>query len=170
MEDRRKIVDGVVYGFDAQVAVWVNERLGGGEVLVPFVALGALPEGHDAEAIIAKRKPLELVAGAYFFNHDEGHRDIYMACACDNITALRPRTLSKLLAYPFGVLGCRRISVEIAENNERAIRQAEAFGFQVEGIKRASGVVMMGLLPEECPFWQRQAESDEAHIKRLLAA
>lgn len=168
--DQRKIVDGVVYGFDAEVAVWVNERLGGGMVEVPFVALGALPEGKDADAIMAQKRPLELVAGAYFFNHDAGHRDVYMACACDNIAALRPNTIAKLLAYPFGVLGCQRISAEVASGNERAIRQAEAFGFQIEGIKRKSDVVLMGLLPEECPFWQRRSESDEAHVRRLLAA
>jgi RimJ/RimL family protein N-acetyltransferase len=146
------IIDDVLYGADAEMAEWINRRIGGALVEVPFVALGALDSNN------------KVVAGAYFFSHDDHRKglddvsDLYMAAATDGSTALSPTAVRRLLEYPFGDLKVRRLSAEIDMSNGHAIQQAEKLGFKLEGRKRKKGkgggdVGIFGLLPEECPFW-----------------
>ncbi len=150
------IIDDVLYGADAEMAEWVQRRLGGALVEVPFIALGAL-DGN------------KLIAGAYFWDHHD-HRtglddvsDIYMAVAADDWKAARPHILRRLFEYPFGDLKCRRLSVEVDMSNERAVKQVQQLGFKLEGTKRRKGkgggdVGQFGLLPEECPIWMAGQE------------
>lgn len=158
----RAIVDGVLYGCDAQVAVWVNERLGLGAVEVPFRAFGILPEAIvDGEA--AEDMPKRLIGGAYFYNwvSTPGRRDIYCAVAVDDIGAGRIPVIQRILQFPFGELDLPRISAEISLSNERAVRQAKNLGFVLEGRKKhiaddGSEWGQFGLYRATCEFWKRR--------------
>lgn len=46
-----------------------------------------------------------------------------------------------LLDYAFGMLGLERVELEVAAENERAIRCYKRAGFQVEGVKRHAFMV-----------------------------
>lgn len=157
------VVDGVLYGADAEVCTWVNERMGGGLVPTMAVAFGVLDEGGE-EGLAPDNLPTRLIAGAYFFNHYDGDvSDITVSVAVDDIASARPAVFQRILAYPFGQLGVRRITAEIDQGNERAIRQAEMLGFKLEGLKRRMGkdggdVGVFGLLPDEARFWKRPAQ------------
>lgn len=165
-------VDGVLYNMHAEVGCWVQERLGGGLVEVPFYALGIIYEGHNGDEIIRRAKagePVKLAAGAYFFNHqdhvngDTDVSDIMAAVACESLEAARPDVIRRILDFPFGQLQCRRISFEIEEGNERAIRQVEKLGAELEGVKKHMGskgsdVMLFGLYRHRCPLWQPQMQ------------
>jgi RimJ/RimL family protein N-acetyltransferase len=154
------VYDGVLYGFDSEVAVWVNERLGGGLVPTLYRAFGVLAEGIT-ELPEPGTLPGKLIAGAYFwgYTNEGGYSDIWVSVAVDDIASARPSVFRKILAFPFAQCGVRRISAEIDTFNTRAIEQAQKLGFKIEGTKRQMGpggrdVVLLGLLADECPFWQ----------------
>jgi RimJ/RimL family protein N-acetyltransferase len=159
---KRSVVDGVLYGCDARVATWVNERLGLGPVEVPFKGFGILPEAIvDGEA--AEDMPNQLIGGAYFWGWSStpAKRDIYCAVAVDDIGAGRIPVIQRILAFPFGQLDLPRISAEISMTNERAIRQARNLGFVLEGRKKnisddGSEWGLFGLYRDTCEFWKRR--------------
>ena len=70
-------------------------------------------------------------------------------------------TIAKLLSYPFGQLGCQRLTPLTPARNRRALRFNEGIGFKREGIARrgfgTDDCVIMGLLEEERPAWARLA-------------
>lgn len=143
------VIDGVLYGADAHVATWVQERLGGELVKVPFVAFGVIEANR-------------LVAGAYYHSwHDNNViRDITIAVAIDDAAALKPETVARVLDYAFGQLKLPRITAEIPLANERAVQQATRLDFKLEGRKRKATpdggeIGIFGLLAEECRVWQR---------------
>lgn len=157
------IIDGVLYGMDAEIAVWVNERMGGGIVPTLFVGFGILKE-QAPENFRKEDGQLDIVAGAYFhgWQHEGNVSDIMVTVAVDNIASAHPMTLRKVLEYPFGQLKCRRITAEIEMSNERSIRSAQKLGFQLEGRKRfmasdGGDVGVFGLYPQTCPFWTQEA-------------
>lgn len=157
------VIDGVLYNMTAEVVAWTNDRLGGGLVQQLAVGIGVLRSGIT-DVPSAAEVPDSLIAGAYFFNHesDDGVSDITVAVAADDIASGRPEVIRAILSFPFGQLGCRRLSAEIDLSNGRAVRQAEALGFVLEGRKRRKGkgggdVGVFGLLPEECVFWKRDS-------------
>ena len=93
------VIDGVLYGSDAEVAVWIKERLGvtTAPTAIPFIALGIV-EGN------------QIVGGAMFWNHYDGEvRDISVTVALADDVQLARKTVVKLLEYPFGDLGLPRI-------------------------------------------------------------
>ena len=161
-DGRTWVVDGrLVYGADAEVATWVNMRLGGGAVQTLFIAIGVLKDGIAPRDVSAETLPDQLGAGAYFFNHqaEDDYSDLSVSVAADDITTATPDIFQQILNYPFGQLGCRRISAEIDLSNERAVRQAQKLGFKLEGRKRrmapkGGDVGVFGLLHDECPFWR----------------
>jgi RimJ/RimL family protein N-acetyltransferase len=145
---RAMVLDGLLYGADAHVATWVQERLGGELVKVPFVAFGVIEDNR-------------LVAGAYYHSwHDNNEqRDIMIAVAIDD-AALKPETIARFLDYAFGQLKLPRITAQFSMANERAVQQAMKLGFKLEGRKRkctpdGGDVGVFGLLADECKIWQR---------------
>lgn len=145
------VIDGVLYGSDAEVAVWIKERLGvtTAPTAIPFIALGIV-EGN------------QIVGGAMFWNHYDGEvRDISVTVALADDVQLARKTVVKLLEYPFGDLGLPRITALIQMSNTRAIDQALKIGFKLEGrMRRATRdggeVGIFGLLADECAIWQRR--------------
>lgn len=159
----------LIYGADAEVATWVNERLGGGTVDTPFIGIGVLHHQCRAQEVNEHDLPYQLVAGAYFYNEhlDGSASDIEAAVAADDIAAGDREVVRQVLSYPFGERRHRRITVQVEASNERAIRQAQKMGFRIEGRKRKMAgpnedVIIMGLLPEECPFWSGGERNEEA--------
>ena len=166
-DNRRWVIkDGLVYGADPEVALWTNDRLGGGIVQQVYIAIGVLEDGWQPDAVTEETLPQMLKAGAFFWGHqdDDGVSDIYVTVCADDISTAKPHNFRAILDYPFGQLKCRRLSAEIDLANGRAVRQAQKLGFRLEGRKRrmsADGgdVGMFGLLPEECPFWEDTHEA-----------
>jgi hypothetical protein len=167
-----RISDGncLIYGADAQVAVWVNGRVGGGLVEVPIKSVGILKPGIDPVTVNEKTLPEVLAGGAYFFNQQDsaGYSDVMVAVAADDIVIGTPDVVYEVLRSPFELWKVRRITAEIDAGNTRAVSQARQLGFKIEGRKRREApvtennpdgvVLVMGLLPDECPFWVRHSE------------
>lgn len=155
---------GVVTGASAQVALWVNRRLGRGLVLVPAVAIGVVHPTLRDEQVDEVNLPNQLLAGAIFYNYrndDEGS-EVYLTAYTDAAVTGHPSVIRKVLEYPFERWKVRRLTAEINEGNTRSIRNAEMMGFKHEGTKRHAGgaggnILIYGLLPEECPIWTRGA-------------
>jgi hypothetical protein len=133
-----QIIDGLLFGLDAIVCQWVNNRINPGLVSVPARAIGILKGGlpsGDAPNNIAD----SLIAGAYFFNHrtniqgydpDTKERftwsSVECAVACDDIAAATPDLLGRLLNYPFLQLGCDMILGTVSKGNRLAKSAAAA--------------------------------------------
>lgn len=155
------VKDGILYGADALVAAWVSDRLGAQVPTIPFMAFAICADGTP-DGPVTDLNTIYLVAGVYWYNHHTGPDcfDISVAVATDDVSSGRPASIRRILEYPFGELKVPRITAEINATNERAIRNAEMLGFKREGLKRKAGaggtdIVVLGLLPEECPFWNR---------------
>lgn len=154
------VKNGVLYGADALIAAWVSERLGAQMPNVLYQAFGICTEGTP-DGPVTDLSKIYLIAGVYWFNHYNGpdQHDITCAVASETELAGRPDVIRKILEYPFGQLKVPRITGEVVASNERAIRTAEKLGFKREGIKRKAArggedMVVLGLLPEECPLWR----------------
>lgn len=146
------IVDGVWGGPSAQVpvATWMQQKLGGDIVEVPYGAFGFVNDKG------------EIIGGAYFYNHHKRQRaDITMAVAFDREIAEHPgafRTaIKRVLSFPFGELNLPRVTAEIDSTNTDSIDLAQRCGFVHEGTKRMAGrngadVEIYGLYRDACPF------------------
>lgn len=165
-DDKLPFVDrGVLWHCDDLVAAWVCDRLNVEMPIVSFRAFGLVSPG-TADGIHRDLTQIYMVGGVIWYDYCDGqggaHHDITAAVAIDEQLGTRtPETLKTfLLDYPFGHLKVPRISVNINETNATALEQAQRMGFVVEGRKRRAGphgsdMIMLGLLPEECPFWSR---------------
>lgn len=129
----------------ARVAAFVAERCGVQFGASPFTAIGAEVGG-------------QVVAGCVFSLYQPP--DIHLSVAVDPAgrSCVRPLMLA-CAGYAFHQLRCARITAEIAEGNRASRIGAERLGFKVEGLKpRAmpdgSGKLILGLLPEDFPFWR----------------
>lgn len=133
-------MDGLLYGADAYVATWVNERCG--SMKLPqgeYSAIGAL-DGND------------LIAGILFF--DQQDNDLLMALALDTAAMAKPWRIAEVMKYPFINLDMHRVSAEIAMSNKRCVKMALGMGFKQEGLKRQAAddggdLGVFGLLREE---------------------
>lgn len=141
-----KVVNGLLYGADDYVAMWVNERCG--SMRLPsgsYVAIGALEDK-------------ELIAGILFF--DQQDNDLMMALALDSAAMAKPWRIAEVMKYPFINLNMKRVSAEIAMSNDRCVRIAQGIGFKQEGIKRGAAddggdLGVFGLLRDEFRLKER---------------
>ena len=99
----KAVVDGVLYGSDAEVAVWIKERMGVSlPTAIPFVAFGVIEEN-------------QIVGGAMFWNYYAGRiNDISVTVALADDVHLKRDVVVKLLEYPFGQLALPRMSAMTA--------------------------------------------------------
>jgi hypothetical protein len=135
------IVDGVLYGLDAEIAAWVFAR-------VPHAAMPV--EACTAMGVMVAG---ELAAGVVWHSHTG--RDVQVAVAAENPRWARRATLRKLFAYPFAQLGCRRITAMTGADNLRTQRFLTGLGFELEGVLRCAlpddlDALVFGLLREHC--------------------
>ncbi len=155
------VESGVLWHVDDLVAAWLCDRLKTEMPRIEYRAFG-LVRSDTPDGIVRDLSKIYMVGGFLWYNYCDGQggadHDITLAAAIDDTGFNTPRALRKLLEYPFGFLKVPRISINVNETNEAALKQAERLGFKIEGIKRKAGsrgtdMVMLGLLPEECPFW-----------------
>lgn len=138
------IVDAVLYGMDATVLAFVHERLPHVGDFGPCVALGVVRDGA-------------LIGGVVFNNYNPRGRDIEISAAFDTSAWFRPRTLRRILEYPFATAECARLTLQVGRKGKPARAFAEKAGFRLEGVKRRGfdgrqDLMMYGLLASECRF------------------
>jgi hypothetical protein len=137
------IVDGVLYGLDAEMARWVFDR-------VPHATTP--PEACTAMGVMVSG---ELAAGVAWHSHTG--LDVQVAVAAENPRWARKATLGKLFAYPFVQLGCRRITASTGADNHRTQRFLTGLGFVLEGTLRCAlpndlDALVFGMLREDCTW------------------
>lgn len=149
----KAVIDGVLYGSDAEVATWIKERLGvSAPIAVAYVGFGIVEDD-------------QLVGGVCYWNYQGGRiRDICCTVALADDVTLRRAAVVKILEYPFEQLGLPRVTAYIHFDNQRAIEQAIKMGFKLEGRMRQAGpdgadVGMFGLLASECPIWLQRGKA-----------
>jgi RimJ/RimL family protein N-acetyltransferase len=129
---------------DEAVAKWVAKRIpyvGAAEDFGPFVAFGV---GDD------EGRP---IAGIVWHGWKPAYGNIELSAASDSVRWLNRRILAEIFAYPFGFLGCRRVTTLTPARNERAWSIDLRLGFKIEGRVRLGfgddDMLVMGLLREE---------------------
>ena len=141
------IVDGVLYGMDAQVAAWVQSRLKGCTGFGLSSALGIVRDGA-------------IVGGVVFSNWHPGARDIEVSGAVGPGFRVGPAGVRRIMRYAFVQLGCGRVSIRTGKRNKAARAFAERIGFRIEGVRRAAhdgrqDQILYGLLASECRFLRK---------------
>lgn len=77
-----------------------------------------------------------LVGAVIYYGWQRSTGDIHLAVACESPLAARPAIIREVLAYPFAVLGCRRVTATTRHDDTRAIRGLRGCGFVREGCRR----------------------------------
>jgi RimJ/RimL family protein N-acetyltransferase len=137
-----KLIGRILYGADREVAAMVASRIPsvGDKGFGDCTALGVVVDG-------------ELVGGVVFTAFS-GH-DVHVHMAFDSPRWATPQTLRELYAYPFGQLGCVRMTAPIGRKNKRMRRLAEGLGFKLEGVMKRGldgkeDLMIFGTLRDEC--------------------
>lgn len=144
----RDTVDGrrapltIVAGLREDVGLWMLQQL-------PDVL--DLPGGYEA---IGVARGDRLVGGCLFsdFKPWPGGGDIQIWAAGHGW--LSRRIIKAMLGYPFGQLGCHRVTAITAKKNRRARRLLEALGFRLEGVARQG----LGLRKDACIYAMQREE------------
>lgn len=133
----------IVEGADEAVGLFVLRH-------IPDIA--ALPGGYAAVGIARGEA---LVGGGICTNYVpcKGGGEIQIWAAGRDW--LSRRTIGVLLGYPFGQLGCHRITAIVAKRNRPSRRLVEGLGFKLEGVARdglrpGADACIYGLLKREC--------------------
>lgn len=146
----------LVIGRDAMVADWVGHQIshvGSGEAFGPCSAIGVEAEGG------------EPLGGVVFSNWQPACRSIEVSFASSSPRWLTRPIIRTIMAYPFGQLGCQRVTAVTPRRNKPARRFVEVFGFKREGLVRKGfgddDAVISGLLKREwdASRWMRAPNS-----------
>lgn len=131
----------LIFGNDAEIALWMGERLGE-RFEPPYVTIGIARHGR-------------IVAGVLY--------NVFRWPSIEaTIVSTTPRWATRevihaILAYPFLQLKCHRITAVTAVENLAARRFLEKLGFVHEGTARRAFVsgdaAIYGLLKEEAQRW-----------------
>ncbi len=128
----------IFFGHTAEVAAWVGERIGRKDWFAPM-AFGVTKDD-------------ELVGGVVYDNY-RGH-DVEMSCAG------KPGWLDRWLIraffeYPFGHLGCQRVTAIVREDNVHALAFDRRLGFCPQGfipdwLEPGVGGIVHGMSKANC--------------------
>jgi RimJ/RimL family protein N-acetyltransferase len=136
----------VLFGADDMVAAFVKARIPHMQDsdFGQFTALGVVRDGV-------------LLGGVVYNNYN--HHDIHANYAFDSPKWCTRPVLRTLFAYPFGQLGCVRMTALIGRKNRHARKMILRLGFRLEGVHRKAAdgredCVSYGLLARECPWFQ----------------
>jgi hypothetical protein len=149
------IVGSILFGADKMVAAMVAAR-------IPNISFGE----YTALGVVRRGK---LVGGVVYHNYVE--HDIQVSIAVDGASFMPWRGL---FAYPFGQLGCSRITAMIGRKNKKSRKIAEALGFKLEGVhpKGLDGqqdAMSYGLLKEDCR-WIKDRNNGQENASAAAAA
>lgn len=119
----------LILDHDDQIAAWVSDRVphnrGRG-----FGACRAIGVGLDGV----------VIAGFVYFNFQPEAGHIEMGLAADCPRWATRRVIHDLLRFPFVICDCQRVTLVTSEDNQKALRVAEATGFRREALlERAYG-------------------------------
>jgi RimJ/RimL family protein N-acetyltransferase len=139
-----EVVGSVLFGADELVAALVKSRLSPSTRFRDYAALGVVRDGV-------------LCGGVVYHNYCvlEHGSVIEASFAFDNPRWAFPATLRTLFAYPFGQLGCDRMTAIVAKGNKRSRKMVEGLGFKLEGVhpRAMDGrqtALSYGILKEDC--------------------
>jgi RimJ/RimL family protein N-acetyltransferase len=150
----------LVLGRDADVAEWVGRRIahvGSGAAFGPCAAIGVATEDGS------------LIGGVVFSNWQPACRSIEASFASETPRWLTRRIIGGILAYPFGQLGCQRMTAITPRKARAARRFLDAFGFKREGLVRKGfgddDAVISGMLKREweASRWVRSGDDRDSH-------
>lgn len=138
----KTLVGNVLFGFDAEVAQWVSDRISGMSPSPDAMALGVVSGG-------------ELIAGVVFERWNGVHVEASIA-ATDKSWASR-NTLFRLFHYPFNQLGCEAISVIVPSSNPESLNLATKLGFEPEAMIKfaahdGSTLVVLKMFRNNCKW------------------
>lgn len=125
---------------DQTLIEWVEARIEG---------TGSLDNVVAAFGIIDTQGTL---CGGLVYHHYRGHsvEETFVAASPRCLTR---KIITQLLAWPFEVLGCKRITGLISPNNHASIKLTEGLGFKLEGTLRdadeAGDLLVYGLTRED---------------------
>ena len=152
-----QIIDGVLYGCDAYLTDWVDDRIGTGMPArrSPAVAMGFLVPGTG-----------KLGAACIFYDFDGD--DITFGAAIEDKRAMTRKLYLACHDYVFTQLQCKRCTAFVHETNKPAIRVVESIGFVLEGKKQVTDICMYGLLASNAGLWISQKDYQNGRRRRLL--
>lgn len=144
----------ILLGHDEMVGAWVAEMFDQSAAdFGKFAAMGFMRDG-------------ELIAGLVYKNYRD-HGDIEMVMAATDPRWCTRKNLRVIFDYPFGQLGCKRVTALVAKGNRRSRKLVEGVGFVLEGIMRKGwdghqSACIYGMLKAECrwidsPVFKRAA-------------
>lgn len=136
----KRLVGNVLFGFDAEVAQWVAQRITNFTPCSDATALGVVSNGN-------------LVAGVVFERWNGVH--VEASIAADSQTWANRSTLFRLFHYPFEQLGCEAISVLVPSSNPQSLNLATKLGFEPEAIVKfaahdGSSLVVLKMFKDNC--------------------
>ena len=140
------IVGSLLIGADEMVAEMVRQHTPVSHVrefgFGPCVAFGIVRSGR--------------LIGGVVFNNYRGH-DIHVSVAFNGRGRVLPGDVRALCDYPFGQLGCKRVTAITGKKNKRARKILERIGFTLEGVARRGldgfeDAMIFGLLRENCKW------------------
>jgi L-amino acid N-acyltransferase YncA len=125
---------------DETLVKWVESRIAGeGSLDGVVAAFGIVNEDNK-------------LLGGLVYHHFRG-QSIEETFAADSPRCLSRNIISQLLAWPFEVMGCKRITGLISVHNHRSIKLTEGLGFKLEGRMReadeAGDLLIYGLTLED---------------------
>jgi len=152
----------LLLGKDEYVSKWIAQR-------IPHIAEIGLPPSVTFGVIDdAETRMLGAVA---FHDHREHVRSIEWSAAAATPNWLNRGIINAIMAYPFGQLGCVRITAIIPKRNRRSRDFQERFGFKNEGLVRrgfgGDDACIYGLLNSEwkrSPFNMNRQEPAELRV------
>lgn len=143
----------VLVAADDRLLDWCASR-------IPHVGSAASWKREGAQALGVGQDG-QILAVMVVHGFTRQHGDAQISMAADTPRWATRETIARLLAYPFGQLGCQRLTTLIPASNTRAIRFNEGLGFKREGLARrgfgSDDCVILGMLREELPYWAAMA-------------
>lgn len=141
----------MIYGYDAEIAYWVAQRLG----VNSFGPCRAIGVGLDGE----------IIAGVVY--HDCRHRSLEMSIASTTPKWATRLTLKHFFAYPFLTQGVDRVTALVDADATDIQRFDERLGFVKEGVLRKAhpngDAIIYGMLREECKWVPKTVQIPREH-------
>jgi RimJ/RimL family protein N-acetyltransferase len=138
----------LVFGADQFIAHWVAQRV---REFNPM---------HEKYTCIGVADDVRLIAGMVYHQY-RGH-DLVMTFASDSPKWANKGNLGAFFRYPFGQLGCKRVTTFAARKNKRSRKLIEGVGFKLEGVMRKGNgdqdAMIYGMLAEECKWIERKTD------------
>lgn len=128
-----KVADGVMYGADDIVGMYVRTRLR--QAQAPDFEL-ATADGQRLFSALGVVRSGVLIGGVVYHNlYKQGGKNVCIQAsfAFDRPTWASRTTLRRLFGYPFEQLGCATMVVQVRKSNKRSRKVVKGLGFNLVG-------------------------------------